>query len=245
MDTVEIYTKLNSDQEFFNQAAAKYGAQDKAYLLMCIIGEDTEKESDNPCLDIAERHIVDLIYKQAKLEGIDITYPQTVQICNGRSIDGLSVEDVVMINNLKNAWKYVLSTLDLALNFYYLSDVNHFVQAGLRADAGKIRAGSISINGTDWVPDTMNLEKIERGLDEYKNDPIGMCIWIMHAQPFSGCNELTALLICNKMLIKRKHGVLVIPPDKFEAYFSRLIAFYEGYGRGPLSGFLDSCIITG
>ena len=48
----------------------------------------------------AKRNIVDSIYSQSKLEGIAVTFPDTQEIYEGRSVAGLSVEDIVKVNNL-------------------------------------------------------------------------------------------------------------------------------------------------
>lgn len=53
----------------------------------------------------AKRNLVDSIYKEAKLEGIGVTFPDTYEIFNGRTVAGLSVDDTIKINNLKHAWE--------------------------------------------------------------------------------------------------------------------------------------------
>ena len=50
---------------------------------------------------IAKRNIVDYIWKSANLEGIAVTYPETQAIYDGGIVNGLTVNDVITINNLK------------------------------------------------------------------------------------------------------------------------------------------------
>lgn len=52
----------------------------------------------------AKRNIVDYIWKSANLEGTEVTFPDTHNIYEGITTAGVSVADVVKINNLKHAW---------------------------------------------------------------------------------------------------------------------------------------------
>lgn len=57
---------------------------------------------------IAKRNIVDYIWKSANLEGISVTYPETQVIYDRGIVNGLSVNEVIAINNLKYAWQFIL-----------------------------------------------------------------------------------------------------------------------------------------
>lgn len=240
MDTNDIYTRLKEDLDYFKSMSTKYKSEDIMVLTMCIKNDN----SSNPFVELAKRNVIDLIYKQANLEGIAVTYPQTAQIYEGRSVAGLSVENIVKINNLKHAWEFILDTLDVEIDFSYLSQVNYFVQAGLRPDAGKLRTQPVTIGGTDWVPAIPYMEDIQQGLMANRISPLGMCTWLMRSQIFSDGNKRTAQLICNKMLIQRQEGVLAVHPDRLKEFFTLLIAYYEDYTLAPLLDFLESCIIT-
>ena len=56
---------------------------------------------------LAKRNIVDSIYKESRLEGIVITFPETNEIYEGRAVAGMSVDDIVKVNNLKHAWQFI------------------------------------------------------------------------------------------------------------------------------------------
>lgn len=57
---------------------------------------------------LAKRNLVDSIWKEARLEGVAVTYPQTVDVLEGRVVPDLSLEQNLALNNLKQAWRYVL-----------------------------------------------------------------------------------------------------------------------------------------
>ena len=107
---------------------------------------------------LAKRNMVDYIYKSARLEGINITFPETQTIFQGVGIDGIYVEDIIKINNMKRAWRFLLETLDRLTDFDYLSRINMIIGSevigseGSIYGAGKIRAYDVKISGTKWQP---------------------------------------------------------------------------------------------
>ena len=48
---------------------------------------------------IVKRNIVDYIWKSANLEGIAVTYPETQSLYDGGIVNGLTVNEVIAINN--------------------------------------------------------------------------------------------------------------------------------------------------
>lgn len=70
--------------------------------------QSTHKLSVEDNIFLAKRNLVDSIWKEARLEGIAVTYPQTSDVMDGRVVPGLSLEDNLALNNLKQAWRYVL-----------------------------------------------------------------------------------------------------------------------------------------
>ena len=78
----------------------------------------TMSKADN--IMYAKRCIVDSIYKQSRLEGIAVTFPETQEIYEGRSVSGLSVEDIIKVNNLKHGWQFIFDTIDYPLDLRYI-----------------------------------------------------------------------------------------------------------------------------
>ena len=69
---------------------------------------------------LAKRNIVDSIYKESRLEGIAITFPETNEIYEGRAVAGMSVDDIVKVNNLKHAWQFILDTVEYPIDLRYI-----------------------------------------------------------------------------------------------------------------------------
>ena len=76
---------------------------------------------------VAKRNIVDYIYKSANLEGIHVTFPEIQAIFDVVGVNGVKVEDIIKINNLKRAWKFMLETLDRLTDFDYLCRLNMII----------------------------------------------------------------------------------------------------------------------
>ena len=109
----------------------------------------------------AKRNIVDSIYSQSKLEGIAVTFPDTQEIYEGRSVAGLSVEDIVKVNNLKHGWEFLFDTVGYPLDLRYVRQLNKEIGAGIVTNAGDLRNSDVSIGGTSWKPEIPIYEKIE------------------------------------------------------------------------------------
>ena len=198
----------------------------------------------------AKRNIVDYIWKSAKLEGISVTFPQTNQIYEGMSVSGVSVKDVITINNLKHAWEFVFDTLSADVDFRYISQLNKIIGGdNLIMNAGYMRNMPVSIGGTTWTPDLPiesnikdELKKISENEDATDRS-ITLMLYIMRKQIFLDGNKRTAQLAANAEMIKNGCGVISIPIDKQERFYELLIKFYETNKMCAVKKFIfDNCI---
>ena len=60
----------------------------------------------------AKRKLIDNLYKSANLEGIAVTFADTVAFVNNVNTGKISVDDMLKLKGLKDAWEYVLNTID-------------------------------------------------------------------------------------------------------------------------------------
>lgn len=65
---------------------------------------------------LAKKVLVNSIYNSAKLEGIDITFPETQTILNGVNIPNVKLDDITCILNLRNAWREVINNINEKLD---------------------------------------------------------------------------------------------------------------------------------
>ena len=62
------------------------------------------------------RKLVDVIYRSANLEGIAVTFADIYTFMNNVNTGKISVDDMLKLKGLKDAWAYVMDTLDLKFN---------------------------------------------------------------------------------------------------------------------------------
>ena len=202
---------------------------------------------------VAKRNIVDYIYKSAKLEGIHVTFPETQAIFEGVGVDGVKVEDIVKINNLKRAWKFMLDTLDRSTDFDYLCRLNMVIGSeGSIYGAGKIRAYDVRIAGTNWqpqIPFEYDIRNEMAGIlqilqiESKTEKAITLMLWGMRRQIFVDGNKRTSMMIANKEMIKHGCGIISIPEEKIKSFYELLISFYEMNDIKKIKNFVyENCV---
>ena len=73
----------------------------------------------------AKRKLIDNLYKSANLEGIAITFADTVAFVNNVNTGNISINDMLKLKGLKDAWEFVLNTIDEDLTINYIKKI-HF-----------------------------------------------------------------------------------------------------------------------
>lgn len=101
---------------------------------------------------LAKKSLVQTIYNSARLEGCNITYPETKTILDGVSVGGLSMDDVQCVVNLRNAWRYTLDHINEPMTLEMMNHVNAQFSLNESLAWGVLRTGKVSIGGTDYNP---------------------------------------------------------------------------------------------
>jgi len=186
---------------------------------------------------IAKRNIVDYIWKSANLEGIGVTYPETQAIYDGGVVNGLTVDKIIAINNLKYAWEFILEQDGIEYDYKVLCMLHKLTvdKLVLDQDLGRIRTTPVNIGGTTWRPDFPIESKIKEELEELLNQndktkteiAIEVMLWIMRRQLFLDGNKRVAMLFANKIMIDNGCGIISISKENQSTFFEKLIKFYE------------------
>lgn len=202
---------------------------------------------------IAKRNIVDYIWKSANLEGIAITYPETHALYDGGIINGLTVDSVIAINNLKYAWQFILENKDIDYDFKVLCHLHKLVcdKLILEQNLGRLRVVPVKIGGTTWQPEFPIESKIKEELEEILNEKekskteiaIETMLWIMRRQIFIDGNKRVAMLFANKIMIDNGCGIITIANEDQPVFFEKLIKFYETNDFDDLKKWIyENCI---
>lgn len=211
--------------------------------------QDRYKMTREQNIFVAKRNIVDYIYRSAKLERINVTFPATQAIYDGMCVNGIKVADVIKINNIKRAWYYLLDTLDTPNNFDYLCRINMIIGGdGSIYGAGKVRAYDVKITGT-WqpqIPDKYNVIQEMMNILTVSNTTersIMLMLWVMRRQIFIDGNKRTAMLVANKEMIVGGAGIISISAELIEQFYTLLLSYYETGDMIKISNFIyNNCI---
>ena len=202
---------------------------------------------------IAKRNIVDYIWKSANLEGIGVTYPDTQAIYDGGVVNGLKLDEVIAINNLKYAWNFILENNDIDYNYKLLCHIHKLTcdKLVMESDLGKLRTTPVNIGGTKWQPQFPIESKIKEELEEVLNQKektkteiaIEVMLWIMRMQMFIDGNKRVAMLFANKIMCDNGCGIITIEQDLQPIFYEKLINFYESGEISDLKEWIyEKCI---
>lgn len=204
---------------------------------------------------VAKRNIVDYIWKSANLEGIAVTYPKTQAIYDGGVVNGLTVDKIITINNLKYAWEFILDNQDIEYDYKALCQIHKLTCDKLVLDQnlGRIRTTPVNIGGTTWKPPFPIESQIKEELETLINEEtktkteiaLDVMLWIMRRQMFKGGNKRVAMLFANKIMIDNGCGIITISQDNQSTFFEKLIKYYETGDNQDIKNWLYETSIDG
>lgn len=200
---------------------------------------------------IAKRMLVDAVYKSANLEGIAVTFAQTVDILNDVNVDNLKPSEISKVCCIRDAWHFILGNINTPLDLGFIESVHELI-AKSELDyryLGKIRTDNVLISGTSWRPEIPNPETLHNELMDLlkiKNETdraLTIMLWIMRNQIFKDGNKRVATIIANKLLIQNGCGIVSVPVELDGTFKSMLVKYYETNDMSELKQWIyDNCI---
>lgn len=198
---------------------------------------------------VAKRNIVDYIWKSARLEGLNVTFPQTYAIYEQAKLKEVDVDSVLKITNLKHGWKLLLDNIGTVLDFEFICKIHGEVARGEALAWGTLRTGRVGISGTDYVPPVPEKETVENSLAELLeiSEPteraIMLMLWGMKSQLFWDGNKRVSMIIANKIMIENGCGILSVPIEHIEDFNTVLCDYYSNDTLAEAKQFVyDYCI---
>ena len=88
---------------------------------------------------LAKRNLVDNIYSNARMEGLNITFLETKTILEGVNVPNLKIDEIQCILNLRDAWKYVINNVSEEFNLEFICKINEFVARNESISWGTLR----------------------------------------------------------------------------------------------------------
>ena len=204
-------------------------------------------------LFLAKKKWDENVYCGMKMENRAVTFPQTQTILNGVNVPNVQLDDIQAILNMRDAWKFLLNTVDEEVTFEYWCKLNEYIARNEALEWGMLRTGMVGISGTDYEPPVPDRTKTETELtailsvkDASATDKaLEAFTWGTRGQFFWEGNKRTSLVLANKILISSGAGILTIT-DKFMEEFNSLLLDYYNTGKSEtLKQFLYQNAIQG
>ena len=199
---------------------------------------------------LAKRNLVDNVYANARLEGINITFPQTKTILEGVNVPSLKLDEIQCVLNLRDAWKYVIDNIEENFNLDFVCKINEYVSRNESLEWGKLRSGRVEITGTEYIPPIPDREETQKEIDEIlkiENETqraITYMLYGMRKQLFWDGNKRTSTIAANKIMIASGAGIIKVPDNKLEEFNTLLTEFYNTNEMEKISKFLyENCIV--
>ena len=198
---------------------------------------------------LAKKSLVGNIYNSAKLEGLNVMFPETKTILEGINVSNVKLDDITCILNLRDAWREVLTNIDEEVNLSYICYINSFVSRNESLKWGVLRDGNVGISGTDYIPPIPKQENIENELKEILSiesitlRAIKYMLYGMRKQLFWDGNKRTSMIIANKIMIQNGVGIITVKENDIITFNKLLTDYYNTNNDKDIIDFIyNNCI---
>ncbi len=197
---------------------------------------------------LAKKTLVELVYNTAYIEGCNVTFPQTQTIIDGAIVNGVTVDDIQTVLNLRDAWKYCINTVDEPLTLDYVCKINEFVSRNESLQWGVLRTGMVGVG--EFIPTIPVQEDVLKELERINliKEPLERALeyfaYACKQQLFWDGNKRTSTIVASKILIQSGAGILTIGKENAEEFNITLNNWYLKGELQPLKDCLKKCIKT-
>jgi hypothetical protein len=203
-------------------------------------------------LFLAKKKWDENVYCGMRMENRAVTFPQTRTILDGVNVPGVQLDDIQAILNMRDAWRFLMNTVDEPLTVEYICKINEFIARNEALEWGVLRRGSVGISGTDYKPPVPVYETVCAELDKLLSadktateKALDAFAWGARGQFFWDGNKRTSLTVANKILLMNGAGILTITDPHMEAFNIALLNFYNTGEAEPLKQFLYDNALDG
>lgn len=171
---------------------------------------------------LAKKTFTELVFNTAYIEGCNVTFPQTQTIIDGAVVNGISVDDIQTVLNLRDGWKFIINSVDESLTLEYICKVNEYVSRNESLEWGVLRKGTVGVG--EFVPTIPVKEHVlkEIGRINRINKPIDRAleyfVYACKQQLFWDGNKRTSTMVASKILIENGEDILTIGKDNAEEF---------------------------
>lgn len=201
-------------------------------------------------LFLAKKKWDENVYCGMRMENRAVTFPQTRTILNGVNVPSVCLDDIQAILNMRDAWRFMLNSLDAPMDLEYLCKLNAFISRNESLEWGVLRSGQVGISGTDYLPPVPQAERVREELQQILSatassteKALNLFLWGARSQLFWDGNKRTSMSFANKLLLSAGAGLLTITDQHMESFNALLLAYYNtGLGEELKRFLYDNCI---
>lgn len=181
---------------------------------------------------LAKKQLVSSIYMGAKIEGLNVTFPETQTILDGVNVPNVKLDEINTILNLRDAWKYVLDNIKEEVTLDFILKVNSYVSRNESLSWGELRTGNVGISGTDYIPKIPKENVVKEDIKKILEIPditlrsIKYMLYGMRNQLFWDGNKRTSMIIANKIMIMNGKGIILVKDDDLLEFNKLLTEYY-------------------
>ena len=214
--------------------------------------QDKYKLTPQQSAFLAKKKWDENVYCGMRMENRAVTFPQTQTILNGVNVPNVQLDDIQAILNMRDAWKYLMGSIDTPLTLEYICKLNEFIARNEALEWGKLRTGSVGISGTDYLPPIPEKNAVEAQLAEIMSKDatatekaLEAFVWGARGQFFWDGNKRTSLTVANKILLMHGAGIMTITDKHMERFNVLLLDYYNTGKAEDLKRFLYDNAIQG
>ncbi|WP_251547833.1 Fic family protein [Limosilactobacillus caecicola] len=183
-----------------------------------------------------------LVFTNSRFEGINTTMPQTQTIIDGLGVDGVSIDDINTIVQLKRGWQFIIND-DEKLSLEFEEKVNAIVAKFDSLDPGHLRTGNGLVNtlNGEFTPPTVSqqdetnyLQSLLVANKSTTEKAMRLMYHNMRQQIFWDGNKRTATLVANKIMIDHGAGLINVPLAKWGTWNQLISDYYDSGNVIPL-----------
>lgn len=203
-------------------------------------------------LFLAKKKWDENVYCGMRMESRNITFPQTKTILQGINVPSVQLDDIQAVLNMRDAWRFLLSTMSEPVSFEYWCRLNEYIARNEALEWGKLRTGSVGISGTDYMPPVPAEKQTRADLAAILNadttattKALEAFVWGARGQFFWDGNKRTSMTLANKILVSSGAGFLTITDRHMEQFNTLLLDYYNTGSSETLTDFLYANCIQG
>lgn len=184
---------------------------------------------------LVEANIARLVFANSRFEGLTLSLEQVENILSGMSVNGVAIDDVNTILQLKRGWQYIINE-DQPLSLEIEKNINAIVARDDALYPGQFRNGSsfVSTPKGDYIPpETINIQEEQDYFNKLLSSDrtttdkaLTLMFHNMRQQVFWDGNKRSATLIANKLMIDNGAGLIAVPEDQYPIFLEKIADFY-------------------